>query len=275
MWTFTSDPEEFAEVAEPFLLGDPVGNTVPLTVLAELRAGRPAKDAFFAWWSAGGRVCGAAFRTPPAPVALTRMPAEAVAPLVEALNGDLPRVVGPVEVTSEVVRQLGEPSRVVSERLYRLGALAVPSVPGRGRLAGPGDFPLMVSWYQAFGDEVGLGEAHDVAERVAQRVAGRELFVWEAGGAPVSLAGLGRAAGGVCRVGPVYTPPSCRRKGYGAAVTAYASEVGLAERCDQVVLFTDLDNPTSNAVYRSIGYVPVSDHAHLAYDGSRRPPAAG
>ncbi|NUT11056.1 MAG: GNAT family N-acetyltransferase, partial [Nonomuraea sp.] len=32
MWTFTSDPEEFAAVAEPFLLGDPVGNTVPLTV---------------------------------------------------------------------------------------------------------------------------------------------------------------------------------------------------------------------------------------------------
>ncbi|MFI7465546.1 GNAT family N-acetyltransferase [Nonomuraea sp. NPDC049646] len=275
MWTFTSDPEGFAAVAEPFLLGDPVGNTVPLTVLANLRAGHPAADAFFAWWTAGGQVRAAAFRTPPAPLSLTRMPPEAVAPLVEALGGDLPMVVGPVEVTAEVVRLLGEPDRTVSERLYRLGALAVPSVPGRGRLAGPHDFPLMVSWYQAFGAEVGLGEAHDVAERVAQRVAGRELFVWEAEGVPVSVAGLGRAAGGVCRVGPVYTPPSCRRRGYGAAVTAYASEVALAERCEQVVLFTDLDNPTSNAIYRSIGYQPVSDHAHLTYAGSRSPATAG
>ncbi|MFI6179306.1 GNAT family N-acetyltransferase [Nonomuraea sp. NPDC051191] len=275
MWTFTADPEEFAAVAEPFLLGDPVGNTVPLTVLAELRAGRPAEDAFFAWWTASGQVRAAAFRTPPAPLSLTRMPAEAVASLVEALVGDLSMVIGPVEVTSEVVRLLGEPDRTVSERLYRLGVPAVPSVPGRGRLAGAGDFPLMVSWYQAFGEEVGLGEAHDVAERVARRVAGRELFVWEAGGAPVSMAGLGRAAGGVCRVGPVYTPPSCRRKGYGAAVTAYAGQVALAERCEQVVLFTDLGNPTSNAIYRSIGYEPVSDHAHLTYTGSRSPAAAG
>lgn len=265
MWTFTSDPEEFAVVAEPFLLGDPVGNTVPLTVLANLRAGAPAEDAFFAWWTAGGEVRGAAFRTPPHPVGLTPMPVEAVAPLVEALKGDLPQVVGPVALTSEVVRLLGEPGRVVSERLYRLGTLTVPSVPGQGRLAGPGDFPLMVSWYQAFGEEVGLGQAHDVVERVAQRMAGRELFVWEADGVPVSLAALGRPAGGVCRIGPVYTPPSCRRKGYGAAVTAYATGVGLAERCEEVVLFTDLANPTSNAIYRSIGYEPVSDHAHLTY----------
>ncbi|YCK35628.1 hypothetical protein ACNF49_16530 [Actinomadura sp. ATCC 39365] len=67
MWTFTSDPEEFAAVAEPFLLGDPVGNTVPLTVLANLRAGHPAQDPFFAWWTVEGQVRAAAFRTPPAP----------------------------------------------------------------------------------------------------------------------------------------------------------------------------------------------------------------
>ncbi|NUO97141.1 MAG: GNAT family N-acetyltransferase [Nonomuraea sp.] len=269
MWTFTSDPEEFAAVAEPFLLGDPVGNTVPLTVLANLRAGVPAKDAFFAWWTAGGQVRGVAFRTPPAPIGLTSMPVEAVAPLVAALDGDLPLVVGPVGLTSEVVRLLGEPDHLTSERLYRLGTLAVPPVPGRGRLAGPADFPLMVSWYQGFGEEVGHGIDHDVAERVAQRIAGRELFVWEADGVPVSVAGLGRPAGGVCRVGPVYTPPSCRRRGYGAAVTAYATQAGLAERCEQVVLFTDLANPTSNAIYQAIGYEPVSDHARLAYAGAR------
>ncbi|TMR93369.1 GNAT family N-acetyltransferase [Nonomuraea basaltis] len=264
MWTFTSDAEEYAAVAEPFLLGDPVGNTVPLTVLANLRAGMPAKDPFFGWWTVDGEVRGAAFRTPPHPIGLAVMPVEAVAPLVAEFGGDLPAVMGRVELTDEVMRLLGTPKRVVSERLYRLGTLAVPDVPGRGRLAVPADFPLLVSWYQAFGDEVALGDG-DPAERVAHRLAGRQLFVWEAGGTPVSLAGLSPAAGGVCRIGPVYTPPSCRRNGYGAAVTAYASQAGLAERCEQAVLFTDLGNPTSNAIYQSIGYEPVSDYAHITY----------
>ncbi|MEO3874611.1 GNAT family N-acetyltransferase [Nonomuraea sp. B12E4] len=265
MWTFTSDPEEYAAVAEPFLLGDPVGNTVPLTVLADLRAGMPTKDPHFGWWTADGQVRGAVFRTPPHPVGLTAMPVEAVAPLVAAIGDDLTALVGRVELTSEVARLLGPPRRMVSERLYRLSALAIPDVPGRGRLAVPGDFPLLVSWYHAFSEEVRLGEEADVAERVARRLAGRELFVWEAGGAPVSLAALSPAAGAVCRIGPVYTPPSCRRRGYGAAVTAFASQIALAERCDDVVLFTDLDNPTSNAIYQGIGYVPVSDHAYIAY----------
>ncbi|MEQ4720417.1 GNAT family N-acetyltransferase [Nonomuraea sp. B19D2] len=264
MWTLTSDVEEYAAVAEPFLLGDPVRNTVALTVLANLRAGMPVKDPRFGWWTAGGELRGAFFHTPPHPVGLADMPVEAVAPLIEALGGALPAVVGRVELTAEAQRVLGAPKRVVPERLYRLGALAVPDVLGHGRLAVPADFPLLVSWYHAFGDEVGMSDG-DVADRVSGRLAARELFVWEAGGAPVSLAGLSPAAGGVCRIGPVYTPPSCRRHGYGSAVTAHASAVGLAERCDEVVLFTDLNNPTSNAIYQSIGYEPVSDYAHVNY----------
>ncbi|MGP3961509.1 GNAT family N-acetyltransferase [Nonomuraea sp. 3N208] len=264
MWTFTSDTEEYAAVAEPYLLGDPVGNTVPLTVLANLRAGMPAKDPRFGWWTVDGVVRGAAFHTPPYPIGLAVMPVEAVPSLVEALGRDIPALVGQVELTDEVARLLGPPIRVISERLYRLGTLAVPDVPGWGRPAVPADYPLLVSWYQAFSDEVALPEG-DAAERVAQRLAARELFVWEADGVPVSLAALSPAAGGVCRIGPVYTPPSCRKRGYAAAVTAYASQTGLAERCDQVVLFTDLDNPTSNAIYQAIGYEPVSDYAHITY----------
>ncbi|GAA1718861.1 GNAT family N-acetyltransferase [Nonomuraea sp. AD125B] len=264
MWTFTSDPEEYAAVAEPFLLGDPVGNTVPLTVLADLRAGTPAKDPRFGWWTVGGQVRGAAFRTPPYPIGLAVMPVEAVAPLVEALGRAIPALVGRVELTDEVVRLMGPPARTVAERLYRLGTLSVPEVPGRGRLATPADFPLLVSWYHAFGEEAGLGEG-DPAERVAQRLTRRELFVWEDGGAPVALAALSQPAGGVCRIGPVYTPPSRRRRGYGSAVTAHVSQVGLAERGEEVVLFTDLANPTSNAIYQAIGYEPVSDYAHITY----------
>lgn len=269
MWAFTSVVEEYAAVAEPFLLGDPVRNTVPLTVLADLRAGLPVKDPLLGWWTSGGELRGAVFRTPPHPVGLFAVPVEAVAPLVEALDGDLPSAVGPPEVAAEVVRLLGPPSRTVSERLYLLEELAVPDVPGRGRAAVPGDFPLLVSWYHAFGLEVDRGDSGDVVERVARRLAARELFIWEDDGAPVSLAALSSPCGGVCRIGPVYTPPSRRRRGYGAAVTAYASQYGVDHHHARTVLFTDLNNPTSNAIYQSIGYRPVTDYTHLTYTNPR------
>jgi RimJ/RimL family protein N-acetyltransferase len=58
--------------------------------------------------------------------------------------------------------------------------------------------------------------------------------------------------------GPVYTPPAHRRHGYAAAVTANATATALEKGAAQVVLYTDVDNPTSNSVYMSIGY--VADH---------------
>ncbi|MFG1945531.1 GNAT family N-acetyltransferase [Nonomuraea sp. NPDC048826] len=262
MWTFTRDVEAYAKAAEPFLMADPVRNTVALTALAGIRAGLPADGALYGWWTDGGQVRGAVFRTPPHPCVLARMPVEAIAPLVAALGGDVPEFVGPVEVTREVQHALGSPGRVLPERLYRLGTLTVPQAPGRGRPATGDDVPLLAGWTRAFFDEVAL-EGGDIMSRVTRRVAAGELFLWEDGGEPVSMAGLSVAVGGVCRVAPVYTPPARRRRGYGAAVTAHVCTVGLAERCDQIVLFTDLANPTSNAVYQSIGFEPVADYAQV------------
>lgn len=265
MWTFTTDVAEYAAAAEPFLLSDPVGNTVLLTVLADLRAGMAAPGVRLGWWRDGGRVRGAAFRTPPHPLGLAVMPVEAVAPLVEALEGDIDEVVGPTRLVEEIRRLLGRPpTRVLAERLYRLGTLAVPEVPGDGRQATREDLSLLLEWMGAFFAEVRL-HGGDLRSRVQGRIARRELFLWQAGGEPVSLAALSPEAGGVCRVGPVYTPPDRRRRGYAAAVTAHACQVALAERCRQVVLFADLANPTSNSVYRSLGFEPVADHAQVTF----------
>lgn len=276
MWTFTTDLDAYARAAEPFLLTDPVRNTVPLSVLANLRAGMPAEGARFGWWttggppafdegasSPGGQVGAAAFRTPPRQVVLSVMPVEAVAPLMKGFPDEIPGVVGPAELVEAAVEALGRSGTARAERLYRLGELTVPAVPGRGRLATSADAALLVEWNHAFFAEVGL-PGGDVAELVDRRLAHRELFVWETD-RPVSLAALSPSAGGVCRVGPVYTPPAARRRGYGAAITAYVSRLALAERCDQVVLFTDLANPTSNAVYQSIGYRPVADYAEMIF----------
>jgi predicted GNAT family acetyltransferase len=68
---------------------------------------------------------------------------------------------------------------------------------------------------------------------------------------------------GVARIGPVYTPPEHRRRGYGAAVTAAASRAACGGTAPEVVLFTDLGNPTSNKIYTEIGFRPVRDYLEV------------
>lgn len=80
-----------------------------------------------------------------------------------------------------------------------------------------------------------------------------------------ALAGRHATATGVARVAPVYTPPENRRCGYGAAVTAACTSDALHCGAQQVVLFTDLANPTSNAIYQRIGYRPVSDRTIVRF----------
>jgi predicted GNAT family acetyltransferase len=86
---------------------------------------------------------------------------------------------------------------------------------------------------------------------------------WETSGEAVAMAALTREVAGVVRVGEVYTPPAHRRRGYGGAVTTAVSQAGHAAGATAVVLFTDLANPTSNALYQRLGYRPLGDRVLL------------
>ena len=70
---------------------------------------------------------------------------------------------------------------------------------------------------------------------------------------------------GVSRIGPVYTPPEHRGKGYAEALTYVVSQDLLARNL-RVVLHTDQANPTSNALYQRLGYVPVMDRMTLYFE---------
>lgn len=70
---------------------------------------------------------------------------------------------------------------------------------------------------------------------------------------------------------PVYTSSHLRGHGYAGAVTVEVSRAALAAGATEVVLFADPANPTSNALYRRIGYLPVTDIA--VYDFSYTAPA--
>jgi predicted GNAT family acetyltransferase len=144
-------------------------------------------------------------------------------------------------------------------RLYRLGVLQVPDSSGFARLAVSADAELVLDWALAFHLEAAPNHPTDqLADVVKRRLDAGQLWFWVTD-EPVSFAGLSAPANGVSRVGPVYTPPAFRRHGYGAAVTAHASQAALDAGADHVVLYTDLANPTSNAIYQALGYVPDHD----------------
>jgi predicted GNAT family acetyltransferase len=66
-------------------------------------------------------------------------------------------------------------------------------------------------------------------------------------------------------VNAVYTPPEQRRKGYATAAVAALSGMLLAAGKDFCCLYTDVANPTSNSIYRKIGYRPVREDAELVF----------
>ena len=72
----------------------------------------------------------------------------------------------------------------------------------------------------------------DPEEWLERRLAdpGGAIAIWEDDGRAVSIASCGNSTPNGVRVGPVYTPPRSRGRGYGSAVTAAVTDSALARR---------------------------------------------
>jgi predicted GNAT family acetyltransferase len=71
----------------------------------------------------------------------------------------------------------------------------------------------------------------------------------------------------VTRIGPVYTPPELRRRGYASSAVAAVSRQALAAGAQRCALFTDLSNPTSNKIYADVGYRRIADWEEHLFEG--------
>lgn len=271
-WRITGDLDAFEAVAGPLLRADPTRNTTQLTILDTLRQNGPhaygPADPVFGWL--GGPDPFAAFLcTPEFPLLLTSITDDAARALVDVLP------IVPTGVNAEPSAATAFASAwqdrtgatswpLMEQRLYRLGDLVPPdpAPSGTPRTATSGDASLVLAWYGEFGDETGGGIPRAVQE---ERLRSGLVILWEVDGEPVSMAGRTPTLDGMTRVAPVYTPSAHRRHGYGAAATAAVSRAALDAGVRDVVLFTDLANPTSNGVYRSIGYRPVTDRVLLGF----------
>lgn len=216
----------------------------------------------------GGDVVGCVLRTPPHKVLITDVPEEAAPAVADTLverYETVPAILGSEPVAEAVARawvaRVGGSWRPgMRQRLYRLDEVRAPEgVPGAMRLATPEDVELAVAWGHAFAEDADI-PFPSPRSTVARWIEGGALVLWEADGVPRSIAvASGRTPRGV-RVGYVYTPPEHRRSGYASACVAALSRRLLEEDgFDFCVLYTDLDNPTSNSIYARVGYRPLED----------------
>jgi GNAT superfamily N-acetyltransferase len=283
-WTLTESLDSYLASAGEFLRSRPVQHTIQLSAAESLRT----RGAFafgetaplFGWWrSAEGQVTAALLHTPPYQMLVTPLPGDSAQPLAEELAGRGRRLAGVSGEQGDAAAFAAAWSKLTGagwrefrrSRLFRLGQLRPPApVPdGAARVATGADRELLETWLRAVTAEI-ADLAAPGPGMVADRLSHGGLTLWEAGGAAVSMAGVHRPVAGVVRVGPVYTPPERRGRGYGGAVTAAVSQAALDAGAADVVLFTDLANPTSNALYQRLGYRPVEDRVVLEFQ-PRRP----
>jgi GNAT superfamily N-acetyltransferase len=262
------DPHAVAPLATDWLAAQGVFGNVPATILAgELSGGPHYDDQSWAIVVRAGEVVGVAVQTAPYPALVPPMGPDAARTVADAWHGAGRPLTGAVgDGTSGAAfatrwAELAGASAEVGlrEGVHVLRELApADGVPGSGRTARPDDLDLILAWLAAFVAEAMPGHTGADPREELQRIQGGEYLLWEDGSEPVSLAGFHQPAAGFGRVGPVYTPPERRGRGYAAAVTTSATRRVLDAGATPM-LHTDLANPTSNGVYARLGYEQVGE----------------
>jgi len=268
----SSSVAAFLDHAGAFLTDREAEHNLIFGILSNLQADPTQYDEppYLATIIHGDRVVGAAIRTPPWRLVLSEVDHPgAVHRLAEDLGGvPLPGVVGPSDAAAHfseawAERERARPRLNRHERAFRLRRVIAPrAAPGEMILARPEHLALVTDWIAAFHDEASLANPRQDYARMADnwiRRNGRSVYLWVDGGQPVSLTGAGGLTPNGIRVGPVYTPPEARGRGYASNLVAQVSQALLDSGRTFVFLFTDLANPTSNKIYQAIGYEPVSD----------------
>ena len=280
-----ADAASFLSVAWPVLERDTAANNLPLGVAQQL-VDRPGSYAEASFWvaKAGGRVLGAAMRTPPYPVILAEPSrADVVDALVAALTHTIPDLPGVTANEPWASRfadgwasATGASWRIaMGQGVYVLRSVEPPRpAPGSSRDATADDRLLLERWLRAFADEAMPALPHDehalergIDARLGHGAAGG-FSIWAVADRPVSLTGWVLIPGGA-RIGPVYTPVEERGHGYASNLVAEVSARALERGAEACFLYTDLQNPTSNSIYRRVGYEQHAEASTILFERER------
>lgn len=292
---FFADPRDFLAEAAPVLEADPVVSTIVATFAereaARLSGGDPLPTDRPYWWlvvrDQDGIPVSAAMRSAPFrphPLLLLPMPEEAARQLARVLHDRSEQVEGTngfrpaTDAFADELAALtaGTARAMVHMRLFELDSL-VPPPPVRGRLraAVAEEVDLCVEWFDAFADAADvqagrpLGTLHEGGhdrDEMLRRIEDEQVWFWvDDDDRPLHLTGLNLPAFGVSRVGPVYTPPEHRGRGYASNAVAEVSRM-IQQRGARPCLYTDQANPVSNRIYQALGFRAVVDQVNYVLE---------
>ena len=269
---FFSDLSAFSSTVTPFLMEQEAVNNLMLGLLDAGRNAAPV-DWEMAAVVDGGRLVLASLRTPPYNLILAgeTVSEEAVALLSAHYSGKpLPGVIGPSALAeafaARYAAEAGMSWKVtISETVYQLTAVSDVPQPGKLRPAEERDSFFLAYWLRSSEEDIFHRSASLNFEDARERSLKGELFLYEVEGVPVCLAGSSRQMPHGRSIGPVYTPPIFRRKGYATAATAALSRRILADGNDFCALFADRANPASNRAYQQAGFQPVEVFSEIGF----------
>ncbi len=280
----TDDAPAAWHAAGPYLLADPVRHNRALSLLDTMvddPAGAALQGARI-WWASSPETdttAGMCLRTAAdQPVVIAADDRETVLALADAVADGLARIPG---VSGEAATALAFAGTwalfrhaaakiAVAQCFYRLDTL-VPAPEPRGggflRPATHDDLSLLTHWAVAFQHDTfgpGTVDAESLARFMARKIDYGLVWLWQTT-EPAAMAAATPTAAGVARIQHVYTPPRLRGHGYAAACVSAVAADRFTAGADHCVLFTDLANPTSNAVYHRLGFEPVSEHLEIDF----------
>ena len=272
-----SDGAAFLACCEPFLSQRESENNLPIGLAASMAAGTRGLDGpLFLAVVDGDDVLGAAVRSHvDRGLCISPMPEAVAATLARSVAVPLAGCVGEASAVEAFACAYAERGGVRVEvafrqGVYELSAVIMPSHEGfRLRQADESQRSIAETFIRGFLEDVfaeGAAERGTASESADRHLQNKTLFFLEdADGEPVAVAANVRQTRSTATIGLVYTPPSLRRRGYGALVTALLSQQlldGGKARCN---LFTDLANPTSNSVYQGIGYQRIGEARQVTF----------
>ncbi len=258
------EPAAFDRHTGSFLCAHAIANNLILGIIRVLRS-EPQDSALMLCIERGGRPCLAAVITPPYRLLVSTGDAAAVPSLVAGVvetGVPVSGVLGLVEMAQtfaqEWQRATGQSVRPgVEMTLYATRQAILPDgVPGRLRATIEADTQWVSESYADFTEEIlAIEEERRTSRDTAVKMLRRGLvFLWERGGAPVSMLCFRYVTDDGVRIAPVFTPPAERGKGYASASVGHLTRQLLQGGVAWCSLFADMANLMANRLYRRLGY---------------------
>lgn len=149
-----------------------------------------------------------------------------------------------------------------SEKLYQLkiSNMSIPVIPADATLleARKCDESVLYSWFEGYyiealgADPKNKNFPEQIHQAVTETKEGQNRWILTVNREPVSLCGFNSELPDMVQLGPVWTPPEFRNKGYARQIVALCLQQAMALGVNTALLFTN--NPPACRAYEAIGF---------------------